>query len=374
MILADICFVRDHLLRFTIYPNELQDAGRDIDAPLAEVNCLAKSWATSSNWRKAEDNLNKFPQFQTDIAADSFDPVIVHFIHVKSKVEGAIPLLFVQCWPGSFLESIKIIKPLTESNGKQTPVFDVVIPSLPNFGLSDAVEEKGFSVDQHGEVLHKLMLRLRYDECVSQGGNWGAFLTRAMTSRYSPRHLKAQHLNLCFFGFPSFRQTPLLALQATVTPFTKSKKEGFARTTKFFIKGNGYEAIQSTRPQTLVYGLTDSPLGLLAWAYQKLHDWSDGYPWTDEEICTLGSASTGSQRQVLPLALYYEFQKDIDVNIARLRSWMDVKTRALGHTIFEKEHQSGGHFAAWEKPDYILADLEKMLGSGRGVEGLIRTA
>lgn len=162
--------------------------------------------------------------------------------------------MFVHGWPGSFLEGTKLIAPLTAGT---PPAFDIVIPSLPNFGFSGGIPKAGFSVDQHAEVLHKLMLRLGYDSYVTQGGDWGALITRAMASAYGPRHLKAQHLNLGFYSFPSFRKTPSLFVQAMLTPFTAREKAGLAKTGKFFAEGNGYGAIQSTRPQTLGYGLTD---------------------------------------------------------------------------------------------------------------------
>ncbi|RWA03866.1 hypothetical protein EKO27_g11239 [Xylaria grammica] len=377
--------LKERLLR-TRYQDELKGVSRERGVPLADIKRIANYWATMFDWRKREAVLNQFPQFATDITAEGFDPVTVHFIHVKSTVKGAIPMIFVHGWPGSFLEGTKMIAPLTEG----TPAFDIVIPSLPNFGFSGGISKPGFSVDQHAEVLHKLMLRLGYDEYVSQGGDWGAFITRAMASAYSPHHLKAQHLNLGFYGFSSFRKTPSLFLQAMLTPFTAKEKAGLEKTAKFFAEGNGYGAIQSTRPQTLGYGLTDSPVGLLAWLYEKLHDWADEYPWTEDEICTWVSIYWfSSAGPAASTRLYYEFQQDIMTTIERLRDWMDVKVgfgqfpndvttlpllwaKQLGRTVFQREHPNGGHFPAWEKPEYVVADLRDMFGRGRRAEGLVK--
>jgi pimeloyl-ACP methyl ester carboxylesterase len=200
---SNIIDLKERLSR-TRYQDELRDVGRERGVPLADIKRIAHYRATEFDWRKAEASLNEFPQYRTSIAADCFDPVTVYFVHAKSKVQGAIPLLFIHGWPGSFLKGIKVIEPLIEG----TPAFAIVIPSLPSFGFSGRITQAGFSIDQHVEVLHKLMIRLGYDEYVTQGGDLGAFITRAMASAYSPRHLKAQHLNLGFYSFPSFWKTP----------------------------------------------------------------------------------------------------------------------------------------------------------------------
>jgi pimeloyl-ACP methyl ester carboxylesterase len=381
---SELADLKERLLR-TRYQDELEEVGRERGVPLADIKRIAEYWTTTFDWRKTEAALNQLPQFTTDIAAEGFDLITVHFIHAKSTVESAIPLMFVHGWPGSFLEGTKIIAPLTEG----TPAFDIVIPSLPNFGFSGGIKKPGFSVDQHAEVLHKLMLRLGYDEYVTQGGDWGAFITRAMASAYSPRHLKAQHLNLGFYGIPSFRKTPLLFLQSMLTPFTPKDRAGLEKTGKFFTEGNGYGAIQSTRPQTLGYGLTDSPAGLLAWIYEKLHDWADDYPWTDDEICTWVSIYWFSTAgPAASTRLYYELQQNIMPTIERLRGWMDVKVgfgqfpndvttlpllwaKQLGPTVFQREHLDGGHFPAWEKPEYVVADLRDMFGQDGGAGGVM---
>lgn len=175
-----------------------------------------------------------------------------------------------------------------------------------------------------------------------------------------------------------------------VTPFTRKEKAGVEKTARFFSEGNCYGAIQSTRPQTLGYGLTDSPVGLLAWVYEKLHAWADEYPWTDDEICTWVSIYWFSVAEpAASTRLYYEFRQNIMATIERLRGWMDVKVgfgqfpndvttlplswaKQLGPTVLQREHPDGGHFPAWERPEYIVADLRDMFGPGGGVEKAVK--
>jgi len=152
------------------FPDELDQAGWDLGAPLNDVKRLAAYWKDSYDWRKAEAELNKFPQFTTSIQADGFDPLKVHFLYRKSSVENAIPLLFVHGWPGSFHEGLNIFDKLVDGDGTKNPAFDVVIISLPNYGFSEGVKKRGFAMEQYAEVCNKLMLKLGYGEYVTQGG------------------------------------------------------------------------------------------------------------------------------------------------------------------------------------------------------------
>jgi pimeloyl-ACP methyl ester carboxylesterase len=153
------------------FPDELDGAGWDMGAPLADVKRLSKYWEESYDWKKAEDELNQIPQFVTDIQCDGFKPLAIHFVHIRSKVKGAIPLLWIHGWPGHFHEGVKMFKPLTEGgDGVESPAFDLVAPSLPNFGFSEGTKERGFALGQYAETLHKLMLKLGYNEYVTQGG------------------------------------------------------------------------------------------------------------------------------------------------------------------------------------------------------------
>ncbi|KAI0153074.1 microsomal epoxide hydrolase [Xylariaceae sp. FL1272] len=390
---SDIADLKSRLSR-TRFPDENDDGANEKGSPPAAVKRIVEYWSSAFDWRKAETELNTFPHFETNITVDGFEPVSVHFIHVKSSKPSpsngspSIPLLFVHGWPGSFYEGTRLIKPLTEH---AELAFDVVVPSLPNFGFSGGVSQSGFSVDQHAELLHKLMLRLGYDRYVTQGGDWGGFITRAMALRYGPRHLRAQHLNLAFWGFPSAWKTPLLFLQSMLTPFTTAERVWLKKTGKFFTEGNAYALIQGTRPLTVGYGLADSPVALLAWIYEKLDAWtgSGAYKWSDEEICTWVSIYWFSTAgPAASSRIYYEFQQNVDATLDHLRTWSDVKVglarfphdpcglpflwaRQLGPVVLEHEHTAGGHFPAWEVPEAVVGDLVEMFGKGECAASLM---
>lgn len=184
--------------------------------------------------------------------------------------------------PGSFLEVLPILPLLSAPGG---PAFHIVAPSLPNYGFSEGVKKRGFAAAQYAEACHKLMLSLGYNEYVTQGGDWGFYITRAIGALY-PNNCKASHINMIRAKPPRYASNPILALKHNWTPYTSTEKKGFERTNWFTQEGRGYYAEQSTKPQTLAYALNDSPVALLMWIYEKLHDWTDGYAWTDDEIFT----------------------------------------------------------------------------------------
>ncbi|KAI0967729.1 microsomal epoxide hydrolase [Xylaria arbuscula] len=386
-------------LRRARYPNELEDVGNTMGAPLKDVKRLATYWVDKFDWRAAEAELNKLPHFTTTLQADGFEPLKIHFVHARSSRADAIPLLFSHGWPGSFLEATKILAPLTEPADPEQPAFHVVAPSLPGYGFSEASSKKGFGVAQHGETFHKLMLRLGYNEYATQGGDWGFMITRAMGRLYAPKYVKAQHLNLDYYPQPTLRRNPITFLRtllsALVTGFPEREKKGFERTEWFRDEGQGYYGVQSTRPQTISYGLTDSPVALLGWIYEKLVDWTDEYPWTEDEVCTWISIywfSTAGPRA--SVQLYYEVKHaggDTDTNsptLEEMMAWQDVKVglahfprdvlllpaswaSVMGNVVFDKHHESGGHFAAWECPDALVGDLREMFKTG--AKGAVKT-
>ncbi|KAH9480609.1 Putative epoxide hydrolase [Psilocybe cubensis] len=319
-------------------PDELEDAGRDYGVPLADMQRLLGYWKSGYNWRKHEEELNtELPQFQTDIDVEGHGTLKLHFVHKQSDVAGAIPLLFVHGWPGSFIEVRKIL-PLLIQGTKEQPAFHVVALSLPGFGFSEAPKKKRFAFLQYAEICNKLMLSLGYDQYVTQGGDVGYTVTKTIASLYGGKHSKAWHTNYeaalpgqlvskyVESAPPELLSQPLSYLRNLVTRYTPAEKAGLAKTAWFRAEGMGYFMEQTTQPQTLGYSLADSPVGLLAWIYEKLVNWSDKYPWTDDEVHN---------------------------------SWTRTRYR-----VFEAEHDSGGHFAAHEKPDELVADLRKMFGRG----------
>ncbi|KAK3945109.1 Alpha/Beta hydrolase protein [Diplogelasinospora grovesii] len=377
------------------FPDELDAAEWDMGAPLADVKRLAQHWKDDYDWKAQEEELNKLPHFVADIQCEGFEPLAIHFIHQPSKVKNAIPLLFIHGWPGHFGEVIKILGPLGGGDGISTPAFHIVAPSLPNFGFSQGTKKRGFALEQYAETMNKLMLKLGYNEYVTQGGDWGCHISRSLAHRY-PGHCKATHLNYDSANAPSFLKSPLLAVQHAVTPYSAREKHGVARTDWFRAEGYGYNVEQLTKPQTLGYALADSPVACLAWIYEKLHDWTDAYPWTDDEVCTWVSiywfSTAGPAASV---RIYYETTHNVGgrrdkLDHDKLRQWspgvklgfshfpQDLEVlpstwvRTLGEVVFEKDHQSGGHFAAFERPQELAADVRDMFGKDGGAFGVVK--
>ena len=166
------------------FPDELHDAVWDLGAPLSDVRRLVQYWNDGFDWRKAEKQLNDLPQFTTTIQCEGFGELSIHFLHKKSKIKGAVPLLFAHGWPGSFIEVTKILEPLVNPPPGQI-AFDVVAPSLPNFGFSQGPSRRGFNTEQYAETLNKLMTeKLGYKQYVTQGGDWGYEVTRGLSLLY----------------------------------------------------------------------------------------------------------------------------------------------------------------------------------------------
>jgi len=176
------------------FPDEVDDAGWDYGVPLSDVKRLVNKWKEGYDWRDHERELNKLPMFTRDIEVEGFGTLNIHYVHQRSEVLNAIPLLFVHGWPGSFIEVTKMLGLLTEA-GPGHPSFHVVAPSLPGYAWSEGVSKRGFRSRNYAELLNKLMISLGYTEYVTQGGDWGHFLTRVTASLYGPQHVKASHGN-----------------------------------------------------------------------------------------------------------------------------------------------------------------------------------
>ncbi|KAF8654617.1 hypothetical protein AX16_003528 [Volvariella volvacea WC 439] len=375
-------------LELTTLPDEIQASGRDYGTPLADVQRLVARWKSGYDWRRFERELNEeLPMFTRDIKVDGFGPLNIHYIHMKSAVQKAIPLLFVHGWPGSFIEARKIAKLLT-SGAPHYPSFNVVAISLPGYGFSEAPKKKAFRVRQYAEVCHKLILSLGYNEYVTQGGDWGFAITRQMASLYGgqDKHIKAWHTN-----YPLAPPPPSAtgAFDATALSSSDAIEKAAAERTAWFLNhGSGYYWLQTTKPQTLGYGLSDSPVALLAWIHEKLVDWTDGYPWTDDEVLDWISIYWFSRAgPAASVRIYYEIaQGDGNVFLSPVpttipagysyfpkevviqpKSWV----REAAKVVFESQHESGGHFAAYEKPQELAEDLRKMFGKDGPAYGVV---
>ncbi|KAF2466570.1 epoxide hydrolase 1 [Lindgomyces ingoldianus] len=352
--------------------------------PLNDIRRIVEHWQQKFNWRQIEAKLNELPQFTTKISVDGHeDSLEIHFIHQKGADANSIPLLFCHGWAGSFLEVTKVLPLLTSRVDGSEQTFHVVAPSMPNCGFSQRTSNPGFGVLQYAEVCHKLMLQLGYEKYVTQGGDWGFLITRALGILY-PSHVLASHLNFILTSPPSPLSTPLLVLQYLTGRYTASEKAGLERSQWFRTEGSGYNQIQSTKPHTLGFALADSPVALLAWIYEKLHDWTDHYSWNDEEVLTWISIYLFSRAGAdASIRLYYEILNPVDPS-AKMESFMkwnntplglsyfprDVVVlpsswgRTLGPVVFEKRHDKGGHFAAYEKPEMLADDIRKMISNG----------
>ncbi|KAF9041668.1 Alpha/Beta hydrolase protein [Panaeolus papilionaceus] len=377
-------------LALVAFPDELTDATWDYGVPLADIKRLVARWKDGYDWRAAEKELNEeLPQFKRVISVDGHGELGIHYVHQKSTVKNAIPLLFVHGWPGSFIEVRKILPLLIAASPDGSfPSFHVVAPSLPGFGFSDAPTRSGFGAEQYAETCHKLMLSLGYDEYVMQGGDWGWLITRYIGCLYGHEHAKAWHTNFSRpeqFNFPpTLKSSPYIYLTSLLTPYSEAEKEGLKRTEWFLGKGFGYNSLQSTKPQTIGYSLADSPVGLLAWIYEKLVEWSDGYKWEDDEVLTwisiylfstAGPAASSriyyeavNQKRNLPPPTIPKGQSLFPKEILVVpKAWLWSP-----HLVFTSEHKEGGHFAAHEKPDALVADLRTMFGRGGACGGIVK--
>lgn len=356
--------------------------------PTTDISRIVEYWKTSYDWRKAEAELNnELPQFTLPITVEGHGTLQAHFVH-KRAVEAVgrkvIPLLFIHGWPGHFCEVRKILPMLINPESEGDVAFDVVAPSLPGFGYSSAPEKSGFALRQYAEFCHNLMLALGYNKYVVQGGDWGYFIAQRIIRFYGPVHVKGWHTNFPIGGPPTLKSFPRLYLAYMTTPYTEAEKKGMQRSAWFSSKGLGYIGIQSTMPQTLAYSLDDSPIGLLAWIYEKLVTWTDNYPWSEEEVLTwihiyLFSHTQSSSSAATAVRIYYEAVQigdlrldavcrpelyngavPLGISIFPQEVWVQPELwhHTIGKVVYSKRHESGGHFAAHERPGELVADMQ----------------
>ncbi|KAG7089120.1 hypothetical protein E1B28_010828 [Marasmius oreades] len=366
-------------LELTRLPDELDESGWDYGVPLSDIRRLVARWKDGYDWRKYEKELNdELPQFTRDIEVDGFGALNVHYIHKESQAKGAIPLLFIHGWPGSFIEIRKVLPLLTAIEDGQ-PSFHVVALGLPGYGFSEGVKKKGFDLAKYAEVGHKLMLALGYDEYVVQGGDWGAIIDHYVAAMYGGSHVKAYHANMPFALGP-----PPDADPSKYSPVELARLE---RQQWYYKTQTGYFTEQTTQPQTLGYSLNDSPVGLLAWIYEKLVTWTDAYKWEDDEVLTWISIYWFSRAgPAASLRIYYEavqsgafsgalpemkvpygvsyFPKEV---AAGPLSWLTNL-----NVVFHEYHDKGGHFAAYEVPELLVGDLRKMFGKSGPAYGVVK--
>ncbi len=332
-------------------------------APLAKVQALVDYWRTGYDWRACEARLNAYPQFKTEI-----DGLGIHFLHVRSPEPNAMPLILTHGWPGSVIEFMKVIGPLTDPVahcGRAEDAFEVIVPSLPGYGFSDKPATIGWSVQKIGAAWGQLMARLGHTRWVAQGGDWGSMVTHAIGALESDGCIGI-HVNMPM-GAP---------LPEEMASLTEAEKDGLAGMQFYRDWDSGYSKQQSTRPQTLGYALADSPAGQAAWIYEKLFAWTDnrGAP---EDALTMDEMLDNIMLYWLPgnaassARLYWEsfsgagpVPVSLPAGVSQYpreifrpsRRWAE---RTLTNIVHWGQMERGGHFAAWEQPEAFVRELRK---------------
>ena len=340
--------------------------------PLAYVQEVCDYWANEYDWRARERALNRFDQFTAHVA-----DMDVHFIHVRSPEAGAVPVIITHGWPGSVVEFHKVIGPLTDPvghGGSASDAFDVVCPSLPGFGFSGKPSRTGWGVDRIADCWAELMAGLGYDRYGAQGGDWGSAVSIAIGARHPSRCLGI-HLNMIVrthMALPDLR---------SVDPAWTPDEQQAAAALKSFVEwGTAYNRQHSTRPQTLGYGLTDSPAGQAAWILEKFREWTDcdGHPentlsrdelldnvmlyWLNANATssarlyweTFNPIAAGSAAQPAPVTVPTGVAKFPMEIVPPVRSWCEPFFSDIRHW---NEMPRGGHFAAFEQPELFVEDV-----------------
>src|SRR5580765_1325465 len=365
----------------TRWPSKELVQDRSQGVQLATLRALARYWGTDYDWRKAEAKLNALPQFKTEI-----DGVEIHFIHVKSQQENALPLIMTHGWPGSVIELLETVAPLTDPTahgGSAEDAFDLVLPSIPGYGFSGEPTEVGWGPARVAPAWAELMHRLGYIRYVAQGGDVGASITDAM-GRLAPEGLVGIHTNLLVTGLGG----------GDHPSDTEEEKAALAALATFRASGFGYFLEQATRPQTIGYALLDSPVALAAWmldhdtdSYYKIsHAFVDGQPsgnLTRDNILdniTLywltgtgasaarsywesGQAAARAAGQAPPpVSVPVGFTTFPGEIVATPRSWVE---QAYPTLVYFNKVDKGGHFAAFEEPELFVTELRAAFESLR---------
>ena len=358
-------------LALTRLPDQLNNTSWEYGTDLRYLTELLTYWREEFDWRKQEADLNQFDQFTTEV-----DGLATHFIHQRSNNSDAMPLLLVHGWPGSISEFSKIIGPLTNPQEHGSDSFDsfhVVAPSLPGFGFSAIPSESGYNPEKMAHIFAQLMAQLGYEKFAIAGGDWGAIINRHMANTF-PEKLIGLHSNMLLASPPTDA-----AQNSAVT-----ETESTLRDNRLSYMRNeiGYQQIQATKPQSLGYGLNDSPAGLAAWIVEKFHGWTDLPQGADgdlndrlsmDEILTNISIYWHTQTITSSTRIYYENQRAprlkemgyiaVPTGVAIFPADIYITPKTWAEASYDIRHWTvmpkGGHFAALEEPELYLEDLQK---------------
>ncbi len=351
----------------TRWPDEIPDTGWDYGSNLAYLKELVEHWRTKFDWRAQEAKLNAFSHFKSEV-----DGLDIHFIHEKGRGPNPIPLVITHGWPSCFFEMTKIIPLLADPashGGDAADSFDVVAPSLPGFGFSDHAQDRGMEVQRVAGMWNKLMTEnLGYPKFAAQGGDIGSGVTARLGYAHADT-LYGIHLTSIT------RPTPYMGPGSR--PVTDAEQALITQRDKWFADEGGYNHIQGTKPQTLAYGLNDSPAGLAAWIVEKYRTWSDcggdvEKSYTKDELLTIVTIYWVTQTISSSTRMYYENQKSLwtmnkdekvpaPAGMAMFPQEISKPPKEWGERSYDvrrwTEMTSGGHFAALEEPQLLAEEV-----------------
>jgi pimeloyl-ACP methyl ester carboxylesterase len=347
----------------TRFPDQLEGTGWEYGVPVDYLHQLVEYWGHEYDWRVHEARLNEVEHYR-----DRVDGQSIHFVHARSTGSDAFPLLLTHGWPGSIVEFLDVLGPLTapgDHGGRETDAFHVVAPSLPGYGFSEPTRTRGWDPWRIAAAFVELMRRLGYPRYGAQGGDWGAQVA-VRVAALDPEHCAAIHLNM-----------PLADPPAEPLPLSEEDQADLAAMREFAREESGYALEQSTRPQTIGAALNDSPAGLLAWIVEKFRAWSDcgGDPervFTRDQLLTNVTTYWVTETITSSARLYWELQHrgsgpgapgylEVPTGIARYpkevirvpRTWVERRF----NVIYWSSPPRGGHFAAMEQPQLFVEDL-----------------
>ena len=351
-----------HRIDMTRWPEDATVDDWSQGVPLGAMRELVDYWRHDYDWRPCERRLNELGQYKTTI-----DGVEIHFLHARSPYEDALPLVLTHGWPGSVREFLDLVPRLThpeDHGGSAADAFHVVVPSLPGYGFSGKPTEAGWGVGRIGAAWAELMGRLGYERWVAQGGDWGGIVTCAI-GVLAPDGCAAIHTNMPFAPPPD----------NVLTAPTDEDLQAMARGKDYQDNGSGYSKQQSTKPQTVGYSLVDSPVGLAAWIFEKMHAWTDnaGSPFDAlsrdailDNIMIYWLSETGASSARLYWESYGGAMATVTIGVPVGVSQFPEEIVPTPRTWFEKvapqitywnKAEKGGHFAAWEQPDLFAREL-----------------